>query len=103
MTPTGLLHSATNFIRRSILQRTRAASRAAAIYRQAAANQFYNDIEGHAEETLLAHPALLEALQQRRTKAAGTLMRDHIMSGADELIAMLEMQLRRRSLRGPRR
>jgi DNA-binding FadR family transcriptional regulator len=55
-------------------------------------NPFYNDIEGHAEETLLAHPAILEALQQRRTKAAGTLMRDQIMSGADELIAMLEMQ-----------
>jgi len=55
-------------------------------------NQFYHDIEGHAEETLLAHPAILEALQQRRTKAAGTLMRDHIMSGADGLIAMLENQ-----------
>jgi DNA-binding GntR family transcriptional regulator len=55
-------------------------------------NQFYNSIEGHAEETLVTHPAILEALQGRRAKAAGTLMRDHIMSGSDELIAMLEKQ-----------
>ena len=41
---------------------------------------------------MLAHPALLEALQSAAPKAAGTLMRDHIMSGADELIAMLEKQ-----------
>jgi DNA-binding GntR family transcriptional regulator len=55
-------------------------------------NQFYGSIEGHNEETLVAHPAILEALQKRRTKAAGTLMRDHIISGAEELIAMLEQQ-----------
>lgn len=55
-------------------------------------NQFYSTIEGHAEETLIAHPAILEALQKRRTKTAGALMRDHIMSGAEELIAMLEQQ-----------
>ncbi|RMI28781.1 GntR family transcriptional regulator [Nocardia stercoris] len=55
-------------------------------------NRFYGAIEGHTEETLRDHPAILEALQKRRGKAAGTLMRDHIMSGADELIAMLERQ-----------
>jgi DNA-binding GntR family transcriptional regulator len=55
-------------------------------------NRFYNSIEGHGGEALHAHPAILEALQKHRTKAAGTLMRDHMMSGADELIAMLEKQ-----------
>jgi DNA-binding GntR family transcriptional regulator len=55
-------------------------------------NRFYNSIEGHGDEALRTHPGILEALQKRRTKAAGTLMRDHIMSGADELIAMLEKQ-----------
>jgi DNA-binding GntR family transcriptional regulator len=55
-------------------------------------NRFYGDIEGHVNETRHFHPAILEALQKRRAKAASTLMRDHIMSGADELIAMLEKQ-----------
>ncbi|MFD8245635.1 GntR family transcriptional regulator [Nocardia sp. NPDC059691] len=55
-------------------------------------NRFYGNIEGHANETLHFHPAILEALQKRRVKTASTLMRDHIMSGADELIAMLERQ-----------
>ncbi|NEW26646.1 GntR family transcriptional regulator [Nocardia cyriacigeorgica] len=55
-------------------------------------NRFYGNIEGHANETLHFHPAILEALRKRRAKAASTLMRDHIMSGADELIAMLEKQ-----------
>ncbi|MET9215650.1 MULTISPECIES: GntR family transcriptional regulator [unclassified Nocardia] len=55
-------------------------------------NRFYISIEGHREDTLRDHPAILEALRQRRAKAAGSLMRDHIMSSADELIAMLEKQ-----------
>ncbi|TSD92959.1 GntR family transcriptional regulator [Skermania sp. ID1734] len=55
-------------------------------------NRFYNSIEGHGEETRRDHPAILEALQKRRTKVAATLMRDHIMSSADELIGMLEKQ-----------
>lgn len=55
-------------------------------------NRFYNDIEGHGEDTLDVHPQILEALRKRRSKAAATLMRDHIMSGADELIATLEKQ-----------
>ncbi|MCP2288333.1 GntR family transcriptional regulator [Nocardia amikacinitolerans] len=55
-------------------------------------NRFYNEIEGHGEQALLDHPAILEALRKRRAKAASTLMRDHIMSGADGLVAMLEKQ-----------
>lgn len=55
-------------------------------------NRFYNDIEGHNDDTLQAHPKILEALSRKRTKQAADLMRDHIMSGADELIAMLEKQ-----------
>lgn len=55
-------------------------------------NRFYNEIEGHGDDTLEAHPKILEALRKRRTKVAANLMRDHIMSGADELIAMLEKQ-----------
>ncbi len=55
-------------------------------------NRFYISIEGHREDTLRDHPAILEALQRRRAKTAGSLMRDHIMSSADELIAMLEKQ-----------
>lgn len=53
-------------------------------------NDFYNSIEGHAEETLDVHPRILDALRKRRGKAAGALMQEHIMSGADGLIAMLE-------------
>ncbi|MEU1997694.1 GntR family transcriptional regulator [Nocardia gamkensis] len=55
-------------------------------------NRFYINIEGHREDTLRDHPLILEALQKRRPKAADTLMREHIMSSADELIAMLEKQ-----------
>jgi DNA-binding GntR family transcriptional regulator len=55
-------------------------------------NRFYGNIEGHANESLDFHPAILEALRKRRAKTASSLMRDHIMSGADELIAMLEKQ-----------
>ncbi|RDI55974.1 GntR family transcriptional regulator [Nocardia mexicana] len=55
-------------------------------------DRFYNDIEGHGTEALQEHPAILEALRKRRGKAASTLMRDHIMAGADELVAMLENQ-----------
>ncbi|RMI28850.1 GntR family transcriptional regulator [Nocardia stercoris] len=55
-------------------------------------NRFYGAIEGRAGESSRDHPAILEAMRKRRVKAANTLMCDHIMSGADELIAMLEKQ-----------
>jgi DNA-binding GntR family transcriptional regulator len=55
-------------------------------------NRFYGKIEGHHEGTLHDHPAILAALQKHQARQASTLMRNHIMSGADELIAMLEKQ-----------
>lgn len=55
-------------------------------------NRFYSDIEGHKDDTLEAHPKILEALTRKRTKQAADLMRNHIMSGADELIVKLEKQ-----------
>ncbi|WP_431970596.1 FCD domain-containing protein [Nocardia sp. bgisy134] len=55
-------------------------------------DRFYNEIEGRGEQALRDHPAILEALRKRRPKVASTVMRDHIMSGADELVAMLEKQ-----------
>lgn len=55
-------------------------------------NRFYNDIEGHNDDTLEAHPKILQALARKRSKQANDLMREHIMSGADELIASLEKQ-----------
>ncbi len=55
-------------------------------------NRFYNEIEGHSDDTMHAHPEILDAMRNRRSKAAANLMRDHIMSGADELVAMLEKQ-----------
>jgi DNA-binding GntR family transcriptional regulator len=55
-------------------------------------NQFYNGIEGHEEDTLQAHPVILEALMRRRSKEAGTLMSDHIMSGVDQLVLLLEQR-----------
>ncbi|MDO3646188.1 FCD domain-containing protein [Nocardia mangyaensis] len=55
-------------------------------------SRFYGNTEDHASEALDFHPAILEALRKRRAKTASNLMRDHIMSGADELIAMVEQQ-----------
>lgn len=55
-------------------------------------NHFYNEIEGHSVDSIDTHPLILEALRKRRAKAAASLMREHIMSGADELIGMLEKQ-----------
>ncbi|MEV6062874.1 GntR family transcriptional regulator [Nocardia asteroides] len=53
-------------------------------------NRFYFDIEGHGADSLRDHPAILEALRRRRAESATSLMREHIMSGADDLIAQLE-------------
>lgn len=55
-------------------------------------NRFYSSIEGHADATMHDHPEILSALERRDSDAASALMRDHIMSGADELIAALERQ-----------
>ncbi|MFW0788143.1 GntR family transcriptional regulator [Gordonia sp. CPCC 205333] len=55
-------------------------------------NRFYNDIEGHVADIWDSHPKILVALRKRDAARAGELMRDHIMSGADEVIAMLRNQ-----------
>ncbi|GAB19627.1 putative GntR family transcriptional regulator [Gordonia effusa NBRC 100432] len=55
-------------------------------------NRFYNDIEGHVEDICDAHPKILAALREHDAPRAGELMRDHIMSGAQEVIAMLRKQ-----------
>ncbi|MEP9417432.1 GntR family transcriptional regulator [Gordonia sp. VNQ95] len=55
-------------------------------------NRFYIEIEGHGADSIDTHPQIVDALRKRRGKAAAALMRDHIMSGADELITMLEKQ-----------
>ncbi len=52
-------------------------------------NRFYATIEGRVESTLQAHPAILEALQRSNARSARAQMRDHILAGADSLIADL--------------
>lgn len=53
-------------------------------------NRFYNDIEGHSEDTMAAHPRVIAALRARDGDAAAAAMNAHIMSGADELLVYLE-------------
>ena len=53
-------------------------------------NRFYALIDGQVQSTLHAHPAILEALGTRNVRSARAQMRDHILSGADRLIADLE-------------
>ncbi len=53
-------------------------------------NRFYALIDGQVQSTLHAHPAILEALQNGDARSARAQMRDHILSGADRLIADLE-------------
>ncbi len=63
----------------------------AAIVRQLP-NRFYHDIEGHTDDTIAAHPRIVAALAAGDDDSARVLMRDHIMSGVDELVAMLTGQ-----------
>jgi DNA-binding GntR family transcriptional regulator len=53
-------------------------------------NRFYALIDTHVQSTLDAHPAIVEALQRGNARTARAQMRDHILSGADRLIADLE-------------
>ncbi|NNG96033.1 GntR family transcriptional regulator [Gordonia araii NBRC 100433] len=55
-------------------------------------NRFYNDIEGHNDDTMEAHPRIIDALASRNGELAAELMRAHIMSGADELVSQLSKQ-----------
>ncbi|AVL99086.1 GntR family transcriptional regulator [Gordonia iterans] len=66
----------------------RLAAMLASIVRQLP-NRFYNDIEGHTDDTMEAHPKIIAALADRDGDRAADLMRAHIMSGADELVANL--------------
>jgi DNA-binding GntR family transcriptional regulator len=52
-------------------------------------NRFYATIEGRVESTLQAHPAIVEALERGNARSARAQMRDHILAGADSLIADL--------------
>ncbi|WP_440712459.1 GntR family transcriptional regulator [Gordonia sp. FQ] len=69
----------------------RLATMLASIVRQLP-NRFYNDIEGHTDDTMESHPKIIDALAARDAARAETLMREHIMSGADELVATLAKQ-----------
>jgi DNA-binding GntR family transcriptional regulator len=53
-------------------------------------NRFYHRIDGHLDETVRDHPSILEAIRNGRAEQAGELMRQHLLSGADPLIATLE-------------
>jgi len=69
--------------------------RLAAVMGQVAAylpNRFYASIEGQVQLSVRAHPAILEALQRGNARSARAQMRDHILSGADSLIAELAAQ-----------
>lgn len=55
-------------------------------------NTFYATIDGHVLATCNDHPRILEALRWRDADLARTLMRDHIVRGADRLIAELEVR-----------
>lgn len=69
----------------------RLATMLASIVRQLP-NRFYNDIEGHTDDTMEAHPQIIEALAEHDGERAARLMREHIMSGAEELVATLAEQ-----------
>jgi DNA-binding GntR family transcriptional regulator len=52
-------------------------------------NRFYASIEGQVQAVLHAHPAILESLQRGNARSARAQMRDHILEGAEMLIADL--------------
>ncbi|MFD6061754.1 MULTISPECIES: GntR family transcriptional regulator [Rhodococcus] len=55
-------------------------------------NRFYATIEQQVDATVNEHPQLVEALRTRNTRAARSLMKKHIATTADHLIAKLEEQ-----------
>jgi DNA-binding GntR family transcriptional regulator len=69
--------------------------RLAALMGQVAAylpNRFYASLEGQLQSVVHAHPAILEALERGNVRSVRAQMRDHILSGADSLIAELVAQ-----------
>lgn len=55
-------------------------------------NRFYLHIEGQLTDAARYHPIILNAIQLKDIKAAGSLMYRHISAGGEHLIAMLERQ-----------
>lgn len=55
-------------------------------------NRFYASIEGQLQDAVSYHPIIMQAMQVRDAGAARSLMFRHLVSGADDLIAMLERQ-----------
>jgi hypothetical protein len=55
-------------------------------------NKFYATIEGQVKGTGYYHPRILTALRDRNAEKARDLMREHVVSGAEHLIVVLEQQ-----------
>lgn len=55
-------------------------------------NRFYVSIEGQLQGAVEYHPMIIEAIRVKDANAVRSLMYDHIISGAEHLIAMLERQ-----------
>jgi DNA-binding GntR family transcriptional regulator len=55
-------------------------------------NRFYAAIEGSVAATLEDHPALYQALLGGKPEVARAIMEQHVLAGADRLIATLEQQ-----------
>ncbi len=55
-------------------------------------NRFYSTIEEQVKDTLRYHPQILDAIRSKDEEAARSLMREHIASGAEHLIVILEKQ-----------
>jgi DNA-binding GntR family transcriptional regulator len=53
-------------------------------------NRFYATIEGQVQGARDEHPLLLEAMKARAARKARNVMEQHILDGADRLIATLE-------------
>lgn len=53
-------------------------------------NRFYAAIEGQVSATLDRHPEVIEALRERDPEKSRRIMADHVLEGADRLIASLQ-------------
>lgn len=55
-------------------------------------NRFYVSIEGQLQGAVEYHPMIIEAIRVKDANTVRSLMYEHIISGAEHLIAMLERQ-----------
>lgn len=55
-------------------------------------NRFYASIEGQLEGAVEYHPMIMDAIRKSDSDAVRSLMHQHILSGAEHLIEMLERQ-----------